>query len=269
MLLERKAEVVNGILENKTISVVISMKIRTKTKKISYLAWIVTIIILTLIFVVLRYIFTNNNTKDGDFKNYKCRGYAEESAEYIMPVEHPDFITDEEREYIMKIAAPKFKESETVEGKDTTIRKSQTAWLDKKDATIKKIIQRVCDMTGHPFQNAESLQVVKYGVDGFYNPHHDACCDQAESCMRFEQKDGGQRVITMLIYLTDDFEGGTTKFPNLNKEFKPPKNGAIFFHPLEKNGKRCHPYALHGGMPVTRGEKYVCNVWIRERPFRE
>jgi len=242
---------------------------KIKTKKTSHLGWIVTIILLTLIFVVLRYIFIKSYTKDGDYANYKCRGYAQESAEYIMPVEHSNFITDEEREYILKTAAPRFENSETVQGMDTKVRKSQTAWLEKKDPTIQKIIQRVCDMTGNPFSNAESMQVVKYGIDGFYDPHHDACCDQAEACMNFEQKDGGQRVITMLIYLTDDFEGGTTKFPNLDKEFKPPKNGAILFHPLEKNGKRCHPYALHGGMPVTKGEKYVCNVWIRERPFRE
>lgn len=238
-----------------------------KIKKRSYLAWIISIIIVGVIFIVLRYIFAK--TDENDYTNYKCRGYAEESAEYIMPVEHANFITDEEREYIMKKAAPKFKDSETVEGKDATIRKSQTAWLDKDDPIIKNIVKRVCDMTGHPFQNAESMQVVKYGENGFYNPHHDSCCDQAEACMKFERKDGGQRIITMLIYLTDDFEGGTTKFPNLDKEFKPPKNGAILFHPLEKNGKRCHPYALHGGMPVTKGEKYVCNVWIRERPFRE
>ena len=240
-----------------------------KIKKRSYLAWIVTIIMFGLIFIGIRYILKKDETKDGDYANYKCRGYAEESAEYVMPVEHANFITDKEREYIMKTAGTKFEDSETVEGKDTTIRKSQTAWLDKDDPIIRKIIQRVCDMTGYPLQNAESMQVVKYGKNGFYNPHHDACCDQAEACMRFEQKDGGQRVITMLIYLTDDFEGGATKFPNLDKEFKPPKNGAILFHPLEKNGKRCHPYALHGGMPVTKGEKYVCNVWIRERPFRE
>ena len=238
-----------------------------KIKKRSYLAWIVTIIMVGIIFIGIRYIFTKPD--ENDYANYKCRGYAEDSAEYVMPVEHANFITDKEREYIMKTAAPKFEDSETVEGKDTTIRKSQTAWLDKDDPIIQKIIQRVCDITGHPFKNAESMQVVKYGKNGFYNPHHDSCCDQAEACMKFERKDGGQRVITMLIYLTDDFEGGTTKFPNLDKEFKPPKNGAILFHPLEKNGKRCHPYALHGGMPVTKGEKYVCNVWIRERPFRE
>jgi prolyl 4-hydroxylase len=254
------------INNNKTISVIIVMRIK---KGKSIFGWIIFLAIAMIVFYfIIEYLLQKIFPDTNDFSNYKCRGFAEDTAEYIMPTEHPNFITDEEREYIMKEASTRFADSVTVGGRDTSVRKSETAWLDKNEGPVKNIIQRVCDMTGHPFEHAESLQVVKYGKDGFYNPHHDACCDQAESCMEFENKDGGQRIVTMLIYLTDDFEGGSTKFPNLDKEFKPPKNGAVLFYPMEKSGKRCHPYALHGGMPVTKGEKYVCNVWIRERPFR-
>jgi prolyl 4-hydroxylase len=193
----------------------------------------------------------------------KGRGYANESDEYEMPVEYPNFITEREADYILATAEPLFEDSLVVSGKDTMVRKSQTAWLPKNDSIVQNIIQRVCDLTGKPFENAEQMQVVKYEPSGYYNEHHDSCCDNVEGCVEFEMR-GGQRVITMLLYLSDQFEGGATRFPNLNREYKPPKCGGLLFHPLEKNGGRCHPYALHAGLPVTSGEKYIANIWIRE-----
>lgn len=194
----------------------------------------------------------------------KCRGYAKNTDEYVLPVEYPGFITEKEATYILQKAAPLFEESLVVSGKDTKVRKSETAWLEKTDPVVENIIQRVCKVSGKPFENAEQIQVVKYEPNGYYNEHHDACCDDVEGCVEFEKR-GGQRVITMLLYLSDGFEGGATRFPNLNREYKPPKYGGLLFHPLEKNGSRCHPYALHAGLPVTSGTKYIANIWIRER----
>jgi len=31
---------------------------------------------------------------------------------------------------------------------------------------------------------------------------------------------------------------------------------------------RCHPKALHAGLPIKSGTKYVCNIWVRETKFR-
>jgi len=197
----------------------------------------------------------------------KCRGYCDEKAEYDPPVLYPDFISAEEARYIMTSASPSFSESKVVSGSDTTVRKSQTAWLDKNDPIIAGVIERVCNLTNIPFENAEQLQVVKYEPNGYYNEHHDACCDDRQECIDFE-KNGGQRKITMVLYLTDDFAGGATRFPKLNKEYKPAKFSGLMFYPLEKHGNKCHPYALHAGMPVTFGQKYIANVWLRERAYQ-
>jgi prolyl 4-hydroxylase len=116
-------------------------------------------------------------------------------------------------------------------------------------------------------ENAEPLQVVKYEPGGYYNEHHDACCDDDSKCDAFIQN-GGQRVLTVLIYLNDSFEGGATEFPELKKMIKPPKYGCVIFHPLADNTNQCHPLALHRGMPVTSGTKYICNVWIREGCYK-
>jgi len=204
---------------------------------------------------------TNTNTN-----KVKGRGYCSEHDEYVLPEIHADFISKNECDHILRIATPEFRESRVVTGVDTKIRKSQTAWLKRDEPVIASIIQRVCDLTGMPFAHAEKMQVVKYGVDGYYNEHYDAACDDRQECVDFE-KNGGQRKITMLLYLSDNFEGGGTRFPRLNKEYKLPKHSGILFHSLQKNGNKCHPLSLHAGLPVISGEKYIANVWLREFPY--
>jgi prolyl 4-hydroxylase len=198
--------------------------------------------------------------------SYSGRGYSDETAPYVTPKLHSNFITDDEREYILNQAKDKFEDSIILGGTDKGIRKSKTAWLPRDDPVIKPIIERVCDLTGVPHEHAEKLQVVRYEPDGYYKEHHDAACDPGKESYEFE-KNGGQRKVTMLLYLSDGFEGGSTRFPNLDLEMKPDKNGGILFFPLQQDGDKCHPNALHAGMPVTNGEKYIANVWLRENPY--
>ena len=74
------------------------------------------------------------------------------------------------------------------------------------------------------------------------------------------------RRYAMTLVLNDDYEGGRTEFPNLNKEYKLKKGDALFFHTL--NNYECMTKkALHGGKPVESGEKWVCNLWIRKYEF--
>ena len=108
------------------------------------------------------------------------------------------------------------------------------------------------------------MQIVKYEKDNYYKEHHDS--------FPFYDPDflsqGGHRVLTTLIYLNDDFNGGETRFPNLNMNVKPMRNSAVVFRPLDSENKKCHPKALHAGMPVKSGIKYICNIWIRESPYQ-
>jgi prolyl 4-hydroxylase len=192
--------------------------------------------------------------------------YAEDESEYILPQVYYNIISDFEREYIVDTATSKFEDSEMVSGKDLDYRKSQTCWLYKDDPIIYNIIKRICDKFNHPVDNSEQLQVVKYEPNGFYKEHHDSCCDENDHCSEFI-KNGGNRVLTFIISLSDEYDGGETFFPNLHTKYKLPKNGGLLFYPLEKNGDKCHPKALHAGMPVITGTKYIANVWIHQSQF--
>jgi prolyl 4-hydroxylase len=121
-------------------------------------------------------------------------------------------------------------------------------------------------MEGLPFKNAEHLQVVRYKPNEYYKKHFDT---QYSNDGNGIYQTGGHRVVTMLIYLTDDFEEGATRFTILKKDIKPPKYSGILFHSLGKTNKKCHPCSRHAGLPVKSGEKYVANVWIRQNTFSQ
>jgi prolyl 4-hydroxylase len=219
------------------------------------------LILILILILILLYHF---NSKKSTFKN---NGFANINDSYTLPKEYPDLVTPQEADYIINTAKKSFKESHIVGGFDTNIRKSKTTWLYKDDPIIYGIIKRISDLTGQPVDNAEPLQVVQYEPGGFYNDHHDACCDNDKACTEFVQN-GGQRVLTALIYLNDAFTGGSTRFSTLNKDIKPPKYGGVIFRPLADNKNMCHPLALHKGTPIESGIKYICNIWFREGVYK-
>lgn len=61
-----------------------------------------------------------------------------------------------------------------------------------------------------PEENGEGMQVLHYVNGQKYEPHHDYFHDTVNP----QKSNGGQRVATMLMYLTTVAEGGETVFPN-------------------------------------------------------
>lgn len=176
---------------------------------------------------------------------------------YYEPRVMKNIISPDECAYIIEKASKQLSPS-TVSGDrivDENIRFSETAWLDKKDPLVRNIMERCLTMTDRPIQNCEKLQVLRYTPGGFYKPHQD--------CF---STDKNRRMYTCIIALTDDYEGGATVFPNLNKKYKLKKGDALFFNCLNDWGQ-ITPKALHGGAPVTAGEKWICNLWIRTYPY--
>ena len=58
--------------------------------------------------------------------------------------------------------------------------------------------------------------------------------------------------------------GGATTFPDAGLDVAPVAGNAVFF-----SYERASPSTrtLHGGAPVTAGEKWVATKWMRERRF--
>jgi prolyl 4-hydroxylase len=63
------------------------------------------------------------------------------------------------------------------------------------------------------------------------------------------------------MYLNDDFDGGETFFPKINKKVVPELGKAVLFYSVNNNGVLLQK-SLHGGLPVQSGEKWIANKWI-------
>jgi len=101
-------------------------------------------------------------------------------------------------------------------------------------------------------ENFEGIKVVKYTKGGFIPIHSDSC-DQIP------------RTHTILMCLNENYEGGETKFPNLNKQFKLNTGDILYFHNLDSYGNPT-TLALHQGNVIKSGEKWIANLWVHKYP---
>jgi prolyl 4-hydroxylase len=49
-------------------------------------------------------------------------------------------------------------------------------------------------------------------------------------------------------------------------QYKPRQGDALMFFSMHPNGT-FDKHALHGGCPVTKGEKWVATKWLRDKAF--
>ena len=120
---------------------------------------------------------------------------------------------------------------------------------------IHALNRRIAAATGTDVEQGESLQVLRYRPGQEYKPHFDAVAGEPN-----------QRILTVLNYLSEDYEGGETLFLRTGLKFKGGRGDALVFRNALPDG-RADEMAQHAGLPVTRGEKLIASRWIRARPF--
>ena len=179
-------------------------------------------------------------------------------------IEIQNFLTNEECDKIIELSKGNMFSSKVYSQNgdlyDNKSRISQQCWLNDNDSFIKDITDKVKSYTNTHNNYFEELQVVNYQPGGFFTPHYDACIGNKSDCERMNKE--GPRYLTVLFYLNDNFEGGETIFPKINKLVKPEKGKAVIFQNVDNNGVII-TQALHGGEPVKNGEKWIANKWIK------
>jgi prolyl 4-hydroxylase len=223
-------------------------------------------IILLLAIVIYLVISCHTKEEFEQVNDIQVPSYTDTSAPYIPPFIMHDVLTLQECQNIINHCQDKLSDSKILSGVEKNVRNSQQCWIPKNHQMVKHIYKKFAEIFQIPMESAEDLQVVRYLPGQYFNEHHDACCDDNVYCKKF-LKGAGQRILTVLIYLNDDFEGGYTQFPNLKTKLKVKPGDAIVFFPVAYQTNQCHPYALHAGTSVTKGTKWVANIWFHERKY--
>ncbi|WOL07200.1 putative prolyl 4-hydroxylase 3 [Canna indica] len=197
-----------------------------------------------------------------------------------------NFLSKKECEYLIELAKPHMAKSTVVDSatgqsKDSRVRTSSGMFLRRgQDKIIRTIEKRIADYTFIPVEHGEGFQVLHYEVGQKYEPHYDYFLDE------YNTKNGGQRIATLLMYLSDVEEGGETVFPSakVNSSFLPwynelsdcgkkglsvkPKMGDALLFWSMKPDATLDPYSLHGGCPVTEGNKWSATKWMRVHEYK-
>lgn len=182
---------------------------------------------------------------------------------YPEPVVYANYISDEEIEYLKEFFEKNNNGQSVIQqdggpATDNLVRVSETAWLDTVgDKVARSLADRCLKLIDRPIQNCEALQIVKYKRGGFFKVHQDAITVPYVE---------NQRMYTFMFCLNDDFKGGQTTFPVLNKTYKLKKGDMLFFNCLDNYGMLTEK-SLHGGLTVRSNEKWIANLWVRTYPF--
>lgn len=178
-------------------------------------------------------------------------------------------LSDDECDQLIELAKPRLARSLTVAtrtgGEEVNADRTSNGMFFQRGETdlVRRIEQRIARLVNWPEENGEGLQVLHYTPGTEYKPHYDYF-DPSEPGTPTILRRGGQRVGTVIMYLAEPEKGGGTVFPDVHLEVAPKRGNAVFF-----SYERAHPAtrSLHGGAPVTAGEKWIATKWLRERRF--
>jgi prolyl 4-hydroxylase len=180
-------------------------------------------------------------------------------------------LSPEECEQLIELARPRLQPSTVVDpqtGANTVanyrdsegmfFRPSETPLIDRLD-------RRVSQLMNCPVENGEGLQVLRYGPGGHTAPHFDFLIP-SNSTNDASLKRSGQRLSTLMIYLSDVTRGGETVFPKVGLSVAPRRGNAVYFE-YANSRQELDARSLHAGAPVIEGEKWAVTKWMRTRPF--
>jgi len=125
---------------------------------------------------------------------------------------------------------------------------------------------RMCANTGVPFRYLEPLSVLHYAVGEEITEHFDFVDPLQTPNYEQELAENGQRIVTFLVYLNDDYAGGKTEMPEVGISHRGQKGEGLFFVNAHPNGDPDRR-TVHAGRPPTQGEKWVVSQFMRSRPL--
>ncbi len=168
-------------------------------------------------------------------------------------------LDDEECEALIELSKERLKRSKIGSTKEVSdVRTSSGAFLtDVNSDILARVEKRISAIMGIPTDHGEGLHILNYKPGQEYKEHYDYFAPTSKSAKN-------NRISTLVLYLNDVEEGGTTFFPKLNLTVCPQKGMAVYFEYFY-NDPMLNELTLHAGTPVEKGEKWIATQWMRRQ----
>jgi prolyl 4-hydroxylase len=148
---------------------------------------------------------------------------------------------------------------------DDEFRTSHSCNVDPTDPAVLRVEGKITSLMGIDSPHGETIQGQRYRVGQQFKPHYDFF-HAGEAYWAEMMRSGGQRTWTAMVFLNDVEGGGETNFTNIAAKVTPRRGNLLCWNNMDGIGQP-NTYAMHQGMPVTAGTKYIITKWYRERPW--
>jgi prolyl 4-hydroxylase len=123
---------------------------------------------------------------------------------------------------------------------------------------------RMSACLGIPLRHFEAVTVLHYDVGEEITEHYDFIDPNLPDYQQ-QIAQQGDRVVTVLVYLNDDYGAGQTAFPRLGIDHKGTRGEAVYF--VNAGNGRADTRTLHAGRTPAGGEKWIISQFVRDRPL--
>lgn len=206
------------------------------------------------------------------------RGIVEQVSWSPRAFLYRGFLSDKECDALIQGVSSQMTNSSVIDSvtgelKTSTVRTSTGAFYGRGSSElIKQLERRISYISFIPVENGEGLQILHYQAGQEYKPHEDYFHDPINAV----PERGGQRMATVLMYLTTPEEGGETVFPRADRSvtgsqwsecakkglaIKATRGDALLFYSQKPDGTN-DPASMHGSCPTTKGEKWSATKWL-------
>lgn len=132
------------------------------------------------------------------------------------------------------------------------------------DLVLAVLQTRAANLVRVPVVMHEAPNVISYEPGQQFAMHVDFI-DPTNPLFAPELESQGQRNVTLVTYLNEDFDDAPTQFPALKLNVRGATGDAIVWSNVLPDGSP-DMNTVHAGMPPTRGRKWVLSQWLRNKP---
>jgi prolyl 4-hydroxylase len=203
-----------------------------------------------------------------DFNYWSSSPEANTLSEAPLVRTLPGLIGSEVCKYLVEKARHRLTRAQVYDSVKRTVTESHTrtnsaAIFNMVETDILNLLvqMRMSAATREEFRKFEAATVLHYAEGEQISEHFDFIDPNTPNYLQVI-KEQGQRIITFIIYLNDNYCNGETEFPILGVSHKGTRGEGIYFVNAKDDGSPDRR-TLHAGRPPVDGEKWIVTQFIR------